>query len=297
MRYFAPMIVLAGLLAGCATASPSPSVDITGRWSGSWEGYGIFGIKRDDVASARFQQQEGGVGSGRLWLDGTLASESVPLSLRLAGLDGVPLFFDVNGDKVIVRHQKGGEPLAAFIVAGDTMIGRPLNTDQVAQLVLKRVVAPAAIAPLPPAPALPVSVAEPARPAVAEPVVASPARLPAPSEFTPIDPLKAVAFDFDRADIRPSEAGVLEGNVRWLQANRDVLVLIEGHCDERGSEAYNLALGERRARAVHNHLVSQGVAADRLATLSYGEQRPVCTEPNESCWARNRRADFIAKPK
>jgi len=85
--------------------------------------------------------------------------------------------------------------------------------------------------------------------------------------------------------------------VRWLQANADALVIVEGHCDERGTEAYNLALGERRARSVRDYLVTRGIAADRISTISYGEDRPVCREANEACWSQNRRAAFVVKPK
>jgi peptidoglycan-associated lipoprotein len=74
-----------------------------------------------------------------------------------------------------------------------------------------------------------------------------------------------------------------------------VLVLIEGHCDERGTNAYNLALGERRAKATHDYLVKRGVAAARITTVSYGEERPVCSQHNEACWSRNRRAHFLTK--
>ena len=74
-------------------------------------------------------------------------------------------------------------------------------------------------------------------------------------------------------------------------------MLIEGHCDERGTNEYNLALGERRAKAAMNYLVSQGVQANRITIISYGEERPACTERSESCWAKNRRAQFLVKPR
>src|SRR5205814_334876 len=102
MRYFAVVMTLAVVLAGCATAAPPQpaSSDLTGTWSGSWEGYGVAVIKRYDVASAQFTQ-DGDRGYGRFWLEGSLASESIPLSLRLAGLTGVPVFFYVDGDRVV----------------------------------------------------------------------------------------------------------------------------------------------------------------------------------------------------
>jgi len=74
-------------------------------------------------------------------------------------------------------------------------------------------------------------------------------------------------------------------------------LLIEGHCDERGTNEYNLALGERRAKATMNYLVSQGIQANRITIISYGEERPICTEKTEACWAKNRRANFLVKPR
>ena len=75
-----------------------------------------------------------------------------------------------------------------------------------------------------------------------------------------------------------------------------MLVLIEGHCDERGTNEYNISLGERRAKATMNYLISQGVAQSRVSIISYGEERPVCTDHNEACWAKNRHAHFLVKP-
>ena len=83
----------------------------------------------------------------------------------------------------------------------------------------------------------------------------------------------------------------------WLKSNASNLVLIEGHCDERGTNEYNLALGERRAKATMNYLVSQGIQANRITIISYGEERPVCNEKTEACWAKNRRANFLVKPR
>jgi peptidoglycan-associated lipoprotein len=104
-----------------------------------------------------------------------------------------------------------------------------------------------------------------------------------------------INFDFDKSDIRPGDAKILDENARWLGANPRQIVLIEGHCDERGTNEYNIALGDRRARATMNYLVSRGVQASRMTTLSYGEERPVCTQKDESCWSQNRRAQFLTK--
>ncbi|HLF49065.1 MAG TPA: peptidoglycan-associated lipoprotein Pal [Methylomirabilota bacterium] len=116
-----------------------------------------------------------------------------------------------------------------------------------------------------------------------------------PSEFAPATNLKAIYFDFDKADIRPDDAKTLDGNAAWLKANSSNLVLIEGHCDERGTNEYNLALGEKRAKAAMNYLVAQGVQASRITIISYGKERPMCTEKTEACWAQNRRDNFLTK--
>ena len=141
-----------------------------------------------------------------------------------------------------------------------------------------------------PAPAAPA-------PAPAAPATPAPTARPAPKEFTAIPELKPIYFDFDRYDIRPADARVLDANAQWLKSNDNQLVLIEGHCDERGTNEYNLALGERRAKSTMNYLVSQGVQASRITIISYGEERPVCTQKNEECWSKNRRAQFLVKPR
>ena len=95
--------------------------------------------------------------------------------------------------------------------------------------------------------------------------------------------------------IRPQDTKILDANLDWMLSNPKSLVLIEGHCDERGTNEYNMALGEHRARATANYLVAHGVLSERLTTLSYGEERPLCTERTEACWARNRRAHFLVR--
>jgi peptidoglycan-associated lipoprotein len=120
---------------------------------------------------------------------------------------------------------------------------------------------------------------------------------PAVKEYAAVPELRDIYFDFDRYDVRPGDAKVLDANAQWLRTNPNHLVLIEGHCDERGTNEYNLALGERRAKSTMNYLVSQGVQASRITIISYGEERPACTEKNEECWSRNRRAHFLVKPR
>lgn len=119
---------------------------------------------------------------------------------------------------------------------------------------------------------------------------------PAPREFTAIAALRDIGFDFDKYEIRPGDAKILEANAAWMRANAKHLILIEGHCDQRGTDEYNLALGERRAKATMNHLVALGVRANRVTIVSYGEERPLCAEHNDACWDRNRRAHFLVKP-
>jgi peptidoglycan-associated lipoprotein len=104
--------------------------------------------------------------------------------------------------------------------------------------------------------------------------------------------LKPVYFDYDKSNIRPEYQPVLEGIAKWMGKKTDRQVLIEGHCDERGTDEYNLALGERRALSVRRYLVALGVASERLHTISYGEEKPAVPGSTEAAWAKNRRAEF-----
>jgi peptidoglycan-associated lipoprotein len=100
-------------------------------------------------------------------------------------------------------------------------------------------------------------------------------------------------FDLDKADIRSDARAALAKTGDFLRNYPQVKVVVEGHCDERGSTEYNLALGDRRAAAVKQYLVSLGIGADRMSTVSYGKEKPFCTESNEDCWQRNRRGHFV----
>jgi len=104
-----------------------------------------------------------------------------------------------------------------------------------------------------------------------------------------------IQFHFDKYEIRPRDRAIPGTNARWLKANPKALVLVEGHCDERGTNEYNLALGQRRAQAFRDYLVATGVAGRRITIQSYGKERPLCTERTEGCWTRNRRAHFLVK--
>ena len=125
----------------------------------------------------------------------------------------------------------------------------------------------------------------------------SAAARPGPNEFTENAAVKPIYFDFDQYDIRSDDAKTLAANAEWLKTNPATPVLIEGHCDERGTTEYNIALGERRARAARNYLISSGIAAERISIVSFGAERGVCTESTEGCWSKNRRAIFRVGPR
>lgn len=107
--------------------------------------------------------------------------------------------------------------------------------------------------------------------------------------------LQDAYFDFDDASLRDDAKNALEGNAKYMERNSSVAVVVEGHCDERGSVEYNIALGEKRARAAKDFLVSYGVTASRITTISYGKERPFDPGHSEEAWAKNRRAHFVAK--
>jgi len=109
--------------------------------------------------------------------------------------------------------------------------------------------------------------------------------------------LKDAFFDFDKSDLRDDARAMLAANADWMKKFPSVQVLIEGHCDERGTAAYNLALGDRRANAARDYIASLGVDATRMKTVSYGKERPICTDSNEACWQKNRRAAFVITAK
>jgi peptidoglycan-associated lipoprotein len=105
--------------------------------------------------------------------------------------------------------------------------------------------------------------------------------------------LRDVHFSYDAYAVDGAAQGVLEANTAWLRSNASAKVELEGHCDDRGTIEYNLALGARRAKVVKDYLLTNGVTADRIATISYGEELPVCHEQDDGCWARNRRVHFV----
>jgi len=106
-------------------------------------------------------------------------------------------------------------------------------------------------------------------------------------------PLKEIYFDYDKYDLRADARETLKTNAEWLKANPSARVEVEGHCDERGTNEYNLALGAKRAQAAKDYLVTLGIPAQRLSTISYGKELPVCRESTEACWQKNRRDRFV----
>jgi peptidoglycan-associated lipoprotein len=102
-----------------------------------------------------------------------------------------------------------------------------------------------------------------------------------------------ILFDYDKYDVKGSYKAVMQSVAAWMMKNSSATLSIEGHCDERGTNEYNLALGDRRAKSVKDYLVSLGVPSSRIETISYGEEKPLCTEQSEECWAKNRRAHFV----
>jgi peptidoglycan-associated lipoprotein len=105
--------------------------------------------------------------------------------------------------------------------------------------------------------------------------------------------LKDVLFDLDKYDITPDARPILDTVAVFLNENKEINIVIEGHCDERGTNEYNLALGEKRSKSTKNYLVSLGVSPARIIVITFGEEKPFCTQQNESCWQKNRRAHFV----
>lgn len=131
----------------------------------------------------------------------------------------------------------------------------------------------------------------------------APAPAPEAKKEMPVTPppasvvvLKDINFDFDKYNIRPADGETLKSNAEWFKANAGKRVKIEGNCDERGTVEYNLVLGQKRADSAKNYLTNLGVDGKSLDTISYGKERPVCSEKNEACWAKNRRAHFAPLP-
>jgi peptidoglycan-associated lipoprotein len=158
--------------------------------------------------------------------------------------------------------------------------------------------APAAVAPTPAMPSPQTAEAPVARVAPpAETPVAQAAPAAAAQAAPEASPLKDAFFEFDKSNIRDDQKAALNDDVSWLKANTGAKVLIEGHCDERGTAEYNLGLGERRAKAVKDYLIAAGIPADRISIISYGKERPFVLGHDESAWKWNRRGHFVIQGK
>jgi peptidoglycan-associated lipoprotein len=107
--------------------------------------------------------------------------------------------------------------------------------------------------------------------------------------------LQPIYFDFDKSFVRDDAKPVMKANAEWLKANPKVKIKIEGNCDERGTKEYNQALGQRRATSAKKYLTDMGISAGRISLISYGKEKPVCTESTEDCWQKNRRDDLVAE--
>jgi peptidoglycan-associated lipoprotein len=321
------------LLAACSTVTPSVSTtpsalpvssvesDVTGRWMGTWIGTGLFESPREDSVILELRQV-GYNGYGRVVFDGSTAAESVPWDVRREGLSGARVSATIVGSQVTVRHEMGSRFFTANLtrVGEDRMIGDVRGAAPGVQLLLtragRRVEQPQAKV-LPAPPETPVTQPESDEPELLsvedmpmqpDPVqIASvmpaeePAQLPDPADrpriadFVPAEDLKSVYFDFDSARLRHDAQDTLTTSATWLKEHEDLDVMIEGHCDEMGTTEYNQVLGHQRAQSVKATLAASGVDAERMTTISYGKERPVCTEKTEACRQQNRHVEFRVK--
>jgi len=325
--------LLIPLLAACSamstglSASPSMTdVDVSGRWMGTWVGTGLFDSPREDSITLDIKQV-GHIGYGRITFEGTIAAESVPWTVRREGLAGIRVGARISGSEVRLKHELGGHLFAAklTLLSEDRMLGEMRDAPDV-RMLLTRVThreAPQARAlPAAPAPTVKDVPAEPEPLAKIEaaPEASDPAQEPDPvqisavmpseepqqpeeqaaerpdvEEFIAVPELRVVYFDFDKAALRPDAADTLSGDAEWLKENADTVLLIEGHCDEKGTTEYNQALGDRRAQSVKESLAASGIEPERMTTISYGKERPVCTENTAECRAQNRHVEFRVK--
>ena len=296
---------------------PSPSVpgtDISGKWVGSWVGSGLFNAPRQENLTLEIVQK-GDNGYGRIVLDNATAAESVPWQIRMQGLGGIRVFAEIDGSKVKLVHEQDDRIFTAnMVVTGDQMMGevkgrkvRLLLARQARSNAPARDVPPQA-AQLTPPPVMASQPVVPQQPPVAmapapqaqepdKPKAEPPAQRPRNEDYVAVPELKSLFFDFDKSVLRPDAVDALSSNLTWLKDNADTFVLIEGNADERGTAEYNLALGDRRAKSTQDYLEANGITKDRMSTVSYGKERPSCTDATEECRAQNRRSDFRIKSK
>jgi peptidoglycan-associated lipoprotein len=313
------LLVLLTAVVVCSTATltavpaiaGSESADLSGRWTGTWSGTGLLMSPREDSAILELVQV-GDTAYGRMVIDGAAAAESVAYEIRTAGLSGIRIWAKIRRDKVLIRHEAGTHLFAADLKVspdGQTLYGVVRGASPKVILVLRRAsdgptAAPPQTAKLestPPAPpAEQLAKIEPAPKVMvmappAEPKDETPPAPPREENFVGVAELAPIHFDFDKADLRKDALDTLTAHLTWLKDHPDALLLIEGHCDERGTDEYNVALGERRAKSVSELLATHGISPDRISTTSLGRERPLCTAGTEECRMKNRRAEFRVK--
>ena len=260
--------------------------------------YGMAPYVKPDLGKAIFTVNTAGVESP---LD--LALDAATMDLKpLAGKSAAIIFSDgldmpkavasaqamksAMGDNIcIYAVQIGKDPRGAALLrqvvqagnCGAFATGEEVSTPAGMAAFVEKVFLGPPPPPPPPAPA----------PVVVPPPAVVPPGMP--------DKLEAIYFEFDKYVILPEGRDALKRNADWLQQNPGAKVVVEGNCDERGTNEYNMALGQRRADAAAKFLMDLGIAKARIGTVSYGEEKPICTEKTEACWSKNRRDDFVLK--
>lgn len=222
-----------------------------------------------------------------------------------AGCSGKKISTGVGDQSSVAGPKVEAPPAAPMEVAPEpppAVVVAPPVTETPPPPVSEPPAPPVVTAPPPPAPVAP-------PPVVAEPMPVAPEPAPLPQIAQapiakPVEPppavepsgsLQDVYFDFDQSSIRSDARTTLEENAKLLRTKESGKILIEGHCDERGTSAYNLILGEQRAKSAKRYLENLGVPASQLQIVSYGKERPFCKDHNDACWQSNRRAHFVLK--
>jgi len=304
------LVLLTTVVAACSTAHPRATParttesgvnDVSGRWTGKWTGTGLLMSPREDTVILELAQTDD-VAYGRFALEGATAAESVPIDIRNGGLWGIRVRASISGQKVTLRHTAGGHLFTAYLKLtedGEHLYGVVRGPHPRVALVLSRAsegVAPPQAAMAPPPRPVEMPKTEPKIVVIApEPKASDAAAPPREDNFVDVAALSPIHFDFDKAELRKDAVDTLTSHVAWLKDHADALLLIEGHCDERGTDEYNVALGERRAKSVSELLAAQGISPERISTTSFGRERPLCTTNTEECRMKNRRAEFRIK--
>ena len=292
------VLALIPLLVACASGKPKVMVgglpadnDISGHWSGSWVGAGLFQSMRQEPLSMDIAQR-GNAGYGRLVLDGATAAESVPWEVRQQGLNGIRVFATVSGQKVKLVHEVDDRIFAAdMTLDGDQMMGQtngrrvrlvmarqtpaPQSSQQSAKAAPVQVPQPVTVAtepvPAQPEPGLATVAVAPQEESTADkPKSADEVQRPKSEDYVAVPELKPVYFDFDKSALRPDAVDAMTNNTTWLKENADALVLIEGNCDEPGTGQYNLALGDRRAKSPKENLQANGIRPGNTKHAKHG---------------------------